>query len=226
MSSNRAWSTSRSSATEQAGSGRATVVTLPVCLLALLVLAAQLATAEAAAKPPAASKAAAKPPAASKKKGPLLTFVSEARGERMVEVFDLHFACFETRYRHTRAPKSENPTGERIEVIQKRKECSCVRLADWSKIKMPRIRQIDITYPVGERVARVRVTKRDGTSREYPATDLYGGVGIFPPRFVATVEGEHREFPLILPDTPGAAWPEERLVRMLVYRSGYTSASH
>jgi len=167
---------------------------------------------EAAAAP---NRAAAK---REKQKGQLLTLFSEATGERTVEVPDLRFAAFETRYRHTAAPRSESPTGERIEVVQKRKECACVRLADWSKIKMVRIRQIDITYPEGGRVALVRVTKKDGDVREYPATDLYGGDGLFPPRFAATVEGEHVEFPLVLPDVPGAAWPSERVVRMILVR--------
>lgn len=179
-------------------------------ILACVVLVAPLR--EAAAAP---NRAAAKK---EKQKGQLLTLFSEAAGERQVEVPDLRFAAFETRYRHTAAPKSESPTGERIEVVQKRKECSCVRLADWSKIKMVRIRQIDVTYPEGGRVALVRVTRRDGDVREYPATNLYGGDGLFPPRFTATVEGEHLEFPLVLPDTPGAAWPEERVVRMILYR--------
>jgi hypothetical protein len=167
---------------------------------------------EAAAAP---NRAAAKK---EKQKGQLLTLFSEAAGEREVEVPDLRFAAFETRYRHTAAPKSESPTGERIEVVQKRKECSCVRLADWSKVKMVRIRQIDLTYPEGGRVALVRITRRDGDVREYPATSLYGGDGLFPPRFSATVDGAHLEFPLVLPDTPGAAWPEERVVRMILYR--------
>lgn len=153
-----------------------------------------------------------------KKNGPLLTFHSEAAGERTVEAFDLKFAFFDTLYRHKAAPRSESPTGERIEVIQKRKECDCIRLADYTKIKKQVIRQIDVTYPVDGRVALVRITRRDGVMREYPATSLYGGDGLFPPRFVATVDGEHREFPLVLPDTPGVSWPEERVVRMLVYR--------
>jgi hypothetical protein len=201
MSSNRAWSTSRSSATERPFRRR--------CALggALLAAAAGLLVLD-----PEPARAAAK------KKGPLLTFVSEAAGERTVEVFDLHFAAFQTLYKHTAAPRSESATGERIEVVQKRKECSCVRLADYSRIKMQQIRQIDLTYPEGGRVALVRITWRDGKVREYPATSLYGGDGLFPPRFAATVEGEPREFPLVLPDGPEAAWPGERLVRMILFR--------
>jgi len=151
-----------------------------------------------------------------------VTLVSEARGERTLEVFDLRFASFQTIYKHKAAPRSESPTGERIEVIHKRKECSCVRLADYSKIRLQQVRQIDVTYPEGGHVALVRITWRDGKVREYPATGLYGGDGLFPPRFTATVEGESREFPLILPDTPEATWPEDRLVRAIVYRTGTT----
>lgn len=195
MSSNRAWSTSRSSATE------------PARVVALALVVAVLGGGHAAH-------------AATKKKGPLLTFVSEDAGERTVEVFDLRFAAFQTLYRHRAAPRTESATGERIEVVQKRKECDCVRLADYSKIRMQQIRQIDLAYPEGGRVALVRITWRDGKVREYPATGLYGGDGLFPPRFAATVDGEHREFPLVLPDTKEAAWPAERLVRMILFRSG------
>jgi hypothetical protein len=193
MSSNRAWSTSRSSATERAALFFAAAAILAAC---------------------------AEPAHAFAKKGPLLTFVSESRGERTLEVFDLRFASFQTIYKHKAAPRSESATGERIEVVHKRKECSCVRLADYSKIALRQLRQIDVTYPEGGRVALVRFTWRDGKVREYPAGDLYGADGLFPPRFTAVVEGEHREFPLILPATPEAAWPEERVVRMILFRPG------
>ena len=168
----------------------------------------------------------AEPAHAWAKKGPLVTLVSEARGERTLEVFDLRFASFETIYKHKAAPRSESPTGERIEVIHKRKECSCVRLADYKKISLQQVRQIDVTYPEGGRVALVRITWRDGKVREYPATALYGGDGLFPPRFTATVEGQPLEFPLILPDTKEAAWPEERLVRAILYRPGTAPPPH
>ena len=190
--------------------GSARILVLPVLAAGLLALALP------APAPAAPNRAAAKK---EKKQGPLLTFQSEAKGERTVEVTDLRFAFFETLYRHKAAPRSESPTGERIEVVQKRKECDCLRLADYSKIKRNVLRQIDITYPNDSHVALVRVIRRDGSIREYPATALYGGDGLFPPRFAATVDGEHREFPLVLPDTPGAVWPEERLVRMLIFRS-------
>ena len=183
-------------------------------VLALCAVAPALTFPTPAAAAP--NRAAAKK---EKNRGPLLTFQSESGGERTAEASDLRFAFFQTLYRHRRAPRSESPTGERIEVVQKRKECNCIRLADYTKIKKQVIRQIDITYPEGGRVALVRIISRDGSIREYEATHLYGGDGLFPPRFAATVDGEHREFPLVLPDTPGASWPEERVVRMLVYRS-------
>jgi hypothetical protein len=199
MSSNRASSTSSSSATERLRSAAFAAGAALVACAALLTLGAEPASAFA-------------------KKGPLVTLVSEVRGERTLEVFDLRFASFQTIYKHKAAPRSESPTGERIEVIHKRKECSCLRLADYRKISMRQVRQIDVTYPEGGRVALVRITWRDGKVREYPATGLYGGDGLFPPRFTATVEGQPREFPLILPDTQDATWPEERLVRAILYR--------
>ena len=152
--------------------GSARILVLPVLAAGLLALALP------APAPAAPNRAAAKK---EKKQGPLLTFQSEAKGERTVEVTDLRFAFFETLYRHKAAPRSESPTGERIEVVQKRKECDCLRLADYSKIKRNVLRQIDITYPNDSHVALVRVIRRDGSIREYPATALYGGDGLFPP---------------------------------------------
>jgi hypothetical protein len=211
MSSDRAWSTSRSSATDAGRSAPRRRWTAPLVVVLVAALAGGLlAPAEAAPNRAAAKRA---------RKSPLLTFFSESTGERSAEASGLKFAFFQTLYRHTRAPRSESPTGERIEVVQKRKECDCLRLADYTRIKFQLIRQIDITYPEGARVALVRITRRDGKIREYDATALYGGDGLFPPRFAATVDGEHREFPLVLPDTPAAAWPEERVVRMIVYRT-------
>jgi hypothetical protein len=144
--------------------------------------------------------------------------VSDETGTRSVEVFDLRFVFFETVYRHTHAPKTETPTGDRIEVIQKRRECDCLRLDDYAKVKFGRLREITITYPEGRHAARVRVTSRDGKVHEYPVTGLFGGTGLMPPRFSATVEGQVREFPLMLQDVAGADWPGERLVRAALYR--------
>jgi hypothetical protein len=148
----------------------------------------------------------------------LLTLAGEA-GEHEVEVHDFRFVYFLTSYRHTRADPDETPTGERVEIVQTRDECRCVRLADWSSIKVSKIREIAISYPPGQRVASVRVTRKSGRVNEYPATDLYGGDGLTPPMFSATIDGTHREFPLILDARPGSAWPDERLVRVLFVRS-------
>jgi hypothetical protein len=149
--------------------------------------------------------------------GKPMTLVSDDTGTRTVEVFDFRFVFFTTRYRNTRAPKSESPTGERIEVINDRQECACLRLADYTKYKFMRQRELAVTYPEGSHVAQVRVTRRDGKVHEFPATDLYGGTGLATPLFSATIDGQLREFPLVLQE--GADWPRERLVRVILYRS-------
>lgn len=151
--------------------------------------------------------------------GPLIYLYSAAGGERGVDAESVIFVHFETIYRHRAAPRSESPTGERLEVVDRRQECHCVRLADYSRIKMSKIREIALSYPPGERAARVRVTLRNGTVREYAATELYGGDGLFPPRFAATIEGATREFPLVLGAEPTDAWPEESLSRILLVRT-------
>jgi hypothetical protein len=149
--------------------------------------------------------------------GKLMTLVSDETGTRTVEVFDFRFVFFTTRYRETHAPRSESPTGERIEVINDRKECACLRLADYTKVKFMQQREIAVTYPEGSHVAQVRVTRRNGKVHEFPATDLYGGTGLATPLFSATLDGQLREFPLILPE--GADWRGERPVRVILYRS-------
>ena len=144
----------------------------------------------------------------------LLVTLRDAQGERDVEAHDLRFVYFKTTYRQTRAPKEEAPSGQRTEVIGDRKECRCIRFPDWSKIKMKRIRAIEITHGPPDRVAVVRVTRGDGHVNEYPATSLYGGDGLYPPFFSATIDGVHREFPLILEGHADAAWPDESIVRI------------
>ena len=91
-----------------------------------------------------------------------------------------------------------------------------MRLDDWSKMKFSKTRQIEIDYPPDGFVARLRVTLIDGRMREVRADSLYGAYDSFPPRFAARVDGEVREFPLILPEK--GSWPEERLVRVLLKR--------
>ena len=144
----------------------------------------------------------------------LLVTLRDAQGERDVEAHDLRFVYFKTTYRQTRAPREEVPGGQRTEVIGDRKECRCIRFPDWSKIKMSKIRAIEITHGAPDRVAVVRVTRADGHVNEYPATSLYGGDGLYPPFFSATIDGVHREFPLILEGHADSAWPDESLVRI------------
>ena len=192
MSSTRAWSTSSSCATD-----------FRAILFAALLGALAIAPAAAASHKPGT--------------GNPVTLVSDDTGTRTVEVFDFRFVFFTTRYRNTRAPKSESPTGERMEVINDRKECTCLRLADYAKIKFFRQREIAVTYPEGSHAALVRVTRRDGKVREYRATDLFGGSGLATPLFSATIDGQLREFPLVLPE--GTDWPKERLARVILYRS-------
>ena len=151
--------------------------------------------------------------------GPLIYLYSAARGERGLVAENVFFVHFETIYRHRAAPRSESPTGERLEIVDRRQECRCVRLADYSRIKMSKIREIALSYPPGERAARVRLTLRDGKVREYAATELYGGDGLFPPRFAATLSGATREFPLVLGEEAKDDWPEESLSRILLVRT-------
>lgn len=158
--------------------------------------------------------------AASKKpRGPVVTLYSEPGGERFIDADQVRFVYYMTTYRQRHAPKSESPTGQRVEVVNDRHECSCVRLADYSKIKFSKIREIEISYPPGSRVARVRVTRMDGRLIEYPASDLYNGGGQFPPRFSIAMEGAHREFVLIQEADAPADSSEERLTRLLLVRA-------
>jgi len=137
-------------------------------------------------------------------------------GERTIPAVDLTFVYFERIYYHKGAPRSEEATGERLDVEDRRKECRCVRLQDWSKIKFSKTRQIEIEYPPDGRVAFLRVTLLNGDMRQVRADSLFGAYDSFPPRFAARVDGDVREFPLLLP--PQGTWPEERLIRLLLKR--------
>jgi len=137
-------------------------------------------------------------------------------GERTIPAVDLSFVYFERIYYPKRAPRSEEATGERLDVVDRRLECRCVRLDDWSKLKFSKTRQIEIDYPPDGIVARLRVTLIDGRMREVRADSLYGAYDSFAPRFTARVDGAVREFPLILPEK--GSWPDERLVRLLLKR--------
>jgi len=167
------------------------------------------------AAPPLASAARA-PAAPAPPRGPRLVLVSSSAGERTVTVRDLKFVVFRRTYYQRRAPRAEDASGRRVDVEDRRLECRCVRFADWSKVKLKFLRQVEITYPEGGREALVRLTGRDGKVREFPAGSLFGAAGSLPPRFAATVDGTLQEFPLLLGDQPGEEWPEERLVRILL----------
>jgi len=139
--------------------------------------------------------------------------------ERTVTVEDLSFAYFKRTFYTKAAPRSESPSRQRIEVLDRREECACLRLSDWSKIKFKKLRQIEIVYPKGSRQATLRLTGRDGHVSEIPAGALFGGGDPFPPRFGATVDGFYREFPLVLEDSVTGGWPQERLSRIILITS-------
>jgi hypothetical protein len=131
-------------------------------------------------------------------------------------VADLVFVHFERLYYHRRAPRSEDPSGSRLQIEDRRRECRCLRMQDWAKLKFKAIRQIEISYPPDGIVALLRITKRDGSIVEVGADTLHGGTESFGPRFAATLDGQHREFPLILAE--GEQWPDQRLTRLLLMR--------
>ena len=138
-------------------------------------------------------------------------------GERTIPVADLTFVYFKRIFYQRHAPRSETASGSRVDIEDRRKECRCLRLEDWSKIKFSEIRQIELTYPPDETVARLRVTERDGSVQVLRADSLFGARDSLAPRFFATVEGERQEFPLLLPQDAGG-WPEGRLLRLLLMR--------
>ncbi len=146
---------------------------------------------------------------------PTLVLASPA-GERTLPVSDLVFVHFERLYYHRRAPRSEDASGSRMEIEDRRRECRCLRMQDWTKMKFKTIRQIEFTYPPDGTVARLRVTRRDGRVSEMGADALHGASESFGPRFAAGVDGQQREFPLILAE--GEHWPDERLTRLLLMR--------
>ena len=165
-----------------------------------------------------AAPAAAATPAKTPKPRMTLTLSSSSGGERAANANDLTFVFFRRTYYQKAARRSESPSGQRIEVEDRRRECACLRFADWSKIKFKNLRQIEISYPAAPGAARVRVTFRNGKVREFAAADLYGGDGTFIPRLAATLDGAQREFPLVANDDAGSRWPDELLVRVLFLR--------
>jgi hypothetical protein len=146
-------------------------------------------------------------------------------GERTLPAVDLRFVFYERIYYRRHAPRSEEAKGERLDVEDRRRECRCLRLEDWSKFKFSKVRQIEIVYPPDGAVALLRVTELDGGMRELRADSLFGAVDSFAPRFAARIDGEVREFPLLLSER-GSAWPEEKLVRLLLKRPPKRTLRH
>jgi hypothetical protein len=146
-------------------------------------------------------------------------------GERTIPAMDLRFVYYERIYYSRHAPRSEEARGERVDVEDRRRECRCLRLEDWSKFKFSKVRQIEISYPPDGVVALMRVTEMDGGMHELRADSLFGAVDSFAPRFAARIDGEVREFPLILSER-GSAWPEEKLVRLLLKRPPKRTLRH
>jgi hypothetical protein len=192
------WSTSSSSGSEDRAPAGRRARRAPGVLLAVIALLIVRGAAAATTTP----------------KPMMLVTLRDAQGERDVEAHDLRFVYFTTTYRQSRPPREEVSGGQRTEVMGERNECQCIRFTDWSKMKMKRIRAIEITHGPTDRVAVVRVTRGDGRVNEYRATALYGGDGLYPPFFSATIDGAHREFPLMIEGSAGAAWPDESLVRI------------
>jgi len=153
---------------------------------------------------------------------PTLVIVGPGGEERTIQVNDLRFAFFERSYYQRAAPRDQEASGKRLEVGDRRRECRCVRFADWSKETFKKLRQIEITYPPADDLARLRLTFLDGRVREIAASGLFGADNLFAPRFTATIDGAVREFLLKRRADPESTWPEERLVRILLHRHAPT----
>ena len=181
---------------------------LPRRLSVILILGSVLETVSAAPRPASAAK--------TPRNNPTIVLDSP-EGERTIPAVDLRFVFYERIYYRRRAPRSEEANGERLDVADRRRECRCLRLEDWSKVKFSKVRQIEIAYPPDGPVAMLSVTEFDGRMLRLRADSLYGAADSFAPRFAARIDGEVREFPLLLTER-GAAWPEEKLVRLLLKR--------
>src|SRR5262245_7828598 len=211
MSSTRRWSTSSSCATD-AGA---------VKVRAVRPVTTGVAGARARARSGAIglavliALACAVTPAAAKPKKVRLTLTGPG-GERTVEAADLRFIYFKTRYRRRAVPVEESPTRERLEVLSDSYDCTCVRFADYSRVKFKKLREIEIVTQPDSALATVRITRINGQSNAYRVDQLWGGGDLFPPHFVAVIDGVEREFPLRLGTEAGAAWPEEMLARALL----------
>jgi hypothetical protein len=169
---------------------------------------------------PHASRAAPPTP-----RGNPTIILDSSTGERTIPAVDLRFVFFERIYYRRHAPRSEEATGERLDVEDRRHECRCLRLEDWSRVKFSKVRQIEISYPPDGRVALLRIVEFDGRMRELRADSLYGARDSFAPRFAARIDGEVREFPLLLSERD-AVWPEDKMVRLLLKRPPQRAPRH
>jgi len=148
---------------------------------------------------------------------PARIVLASADGEvRELDVPDLAFVFYARTFFHRRAPRSQNASGSRVDIEDRRRECVCLRFDDWSKVKLSDLRQIEISYPDVGGEARVRLTDTDGGVREVPAGSFAGASTSLPPRFTATIDGTLREFPLIVGADPAERSPDQRLLRVLL----------
>ncbi len=150
---------------------------------------------------------------------PTLVLVFPDGRERMVEADDFKFASFERLYTKKSASREESLERQRVVIEDRRQDCRCIRFEDWTRVKFKKLRQIEIVYPEGSRLAVLRLTRRDGQVNELSAGTLFGAGDPFPPRFGATIDGLYQEFPLILEDSVEGGWPEETLSRILLVTS-------
>jgi len=160
-----------------------------------------------------AAPAGAGPPAPAR--APLLVLVGPEGAERSVRSPDFKFVYFERIFYDRHAPRSEEPSGRRLDIEDRRHECTCILLEDLTIYKFKRLRQIEIVISPGETHPRLRLTERNGRVHEHPFESLAGTVSSLSPRFAETVDGVVREFPLATGEGPWNG-PGERLARVLI----------
>jgi hypothetical protein len=149
---------------------------------------------------------------------PLLVLVGPDGAERSVRASDFRFVYYERIFYDRHAPRSQEPSGRRLDIEDRRRACACILLEDLTRYKFKKLRQIEIVQTPGDAHPRLRLTERNGKVHEHPFASLAGTVDSLPPRFAATVDGVVREFP-IAPENPAATGPGERLARVLLVTS-------
>lgn len=149
---------------------------------------------------------------------PLLVLVGPDGAERSVRTPDFRFVHFERIFYDRHAPRSEEPSGRRLDIEDRRHDCACILLDDLTKYKFKSLRQIEIVATPGDPHPRLRLTELNGAVHEHPFTSLAGAVDSLPPRFVATVDGVVREFP-IGGQEAAADGSGERMARVLIVTS-------